>query len=155
MSAEGKISERLALVGTVDPGALTATTYATDVVDMRLIHELIFVMLIGSMGGSTATAQLVVYANTANSTSGGTAITGKTFTAANFSGSGTAGGDNKQGIIGVTDAEVAAALDGARYCYAVLTVGTSTSGASVVILAEMSRYEPAVNYDLASVREVI
>lgn len=150
-----RISERLAIVATIDPDNYSASTYATDVVDMSRYRRVIFVLLTGDLGSATATLQLQVYANTTNAASGGTAITSKVFTAATFSGSGSANGDDKQGIIEVTGAEVAAALTGARYVYAVLTVGTAASDCAVAVLASNARYDPASDNDLASVKEII
>lgn len=149
-------SDRAALLARISPASLSANTYTSDVIDMRYWHRVAIILLTGVLGNN-GTAQVTVQANTTNAASGGTTITGKTFTAANFSGSGsgTAGGSLHEGIIEVTDAEVAAALDGARYLYASLVIGTATSLASLAIIGLDPRYEPASDFDLASVREII
>lgn len=146
--------ERCAILGTVDPGALSATTYNTDIVDMRYWRRVAFILLAGTIGDVDGTLQLQLYVNTANSTSSPapTAVAGKVFTATNFSGS---TDSNKQGIIEITAEECETALDFGRYLFATLTVGTQTSGASVLVLGIDARYGPATEYDLASVTEVI
>lgn len=146
--------ERCAILATVDPGALTATTYNTDIIDMRYWRRVAFILLAGTIGDVDGTLQLQLYVNTANSVSSPapTAVTGKVFTAANFSGS---TDSNKQGVIEITAEECENALDGGRYLFATLTVATQTNGACVVALGIDARYGPATDYDLASVVEVI
>jgi hypothetical protein len=148
-----KLTEELGLVASIPPAVASATTYNSDVIDMSKFHRALFVLTVGAYGAAEATINVQLYANTANSTSGGTAITGKTFTAATFSGS--AAGTNKEGLIEVSAAEVQEALDGARYVYAVVTVATNTVAFSLAVLAGVARYEPAFDYDLASVAEII
>lgn len=149
-----KITEELALVASIPPAVATANTYNSDVIDLSKFHQgVVFTLLVGAYGASGATIDMQIYANTANSTSGGTAITGKSFTDATFSGS--AAGTNKEGLINVTPAEVAAALAGARYCYAVVTVGTNTVAFALAVHAAAPRYTPASDYDLSSVAEIV
>lgn len=148
-----KLSERLAIVATVDPQSAAAGTYNTDVIDVSTRRRLLFAIATGAYGASGSTVDVQVYANASNSTSGGTAITGKTFTDSTFSGS--AAGANKQGLIEVTDEDVAAAVDGGRYCYAVVTVGTNSAIIAVIVLAGDVRYHPASDSDLASVAEIV
>lgn len=149
-------SDRAALLGRVSPNALTAASYNTDVVDMRRWRRIIAVLLTGDVGNN-GTVQVQLYANTANSTSGGTAISGKTFTASLFtgSGSGTAGASYHEGIIEVTDAEVLAALANACYVYATLTIGAATSDATLILLGVDPRYAPGADYDLSTVQEIV
>lgn len=145
--------ERMALVASIPPAVASANTYASDVVDMSKFRRLLAVLTVGAYGASGATLDVQLYANTANSASGGTAITGKTFTDSTFSGS--AAGTNKEGLIEVTAEEVEAALAGARYVYAVVTVGTNTVAFSLALLAADCRYGPASDFDLSSVAEIV
>jgi len=135
--------EELAVVASIPPAVASATTYNTDVVDMDVFGRALVVVNIGAYGAEGATFNLQLYANTTNSTSGGTAIDGKTFAAATFSGS--AAGTNKEGVIHVTAAEMEETA----------TVATDTVAFSLVILAGTARYEPASQFDLASVAEIV
>lgn len=148
-----QMSERMAVVATIDPAAIAAGTVNTDVIDMRLFRRALFVVATGALGSASATVDLTVYANTANSTSGGTAITGKSLAAGTFSGS--VGGNNKQAVIEITAEECEAAVAGGRYVYAALEVGGATSTACVVVLAGDARYNPASDYDLSTVVEIV
>jgi hypothetical protein len=153
-----QFSERCAILATIDPASLTAADYDSDIIDMKYWRRVAIILITGVMGNN-GTAQIAVKVNTANSTSSPTpvSVTGKAFTASSFSGSGsgTAGGTNHQGIIEVTAEECEAALDGGRYLFARLTIGTATSIAGLVILGIDSRYGPAADYDLSDVREII
>lgn len=153
-----KFSERGAILAKVKPGALTATTYNSDIVDMKQWGRVAILVLSGTLGNN-GTLQIAVKVNTANSTSSPTptTITGKAFTAATFSGSGsgTAGGSNHEGIIEVRASECEAALAGGRYLFVTLTVGTATSDACVVIIGLDPSYTPGTDYDLSTVAEII
>ena len=151
MSAQ--LMEVPAIVATIDPAVQTVATHDSDVVDMKSFRRAIVVVGTGAYTAAGSTLNVTVYANTANSASGGTAITGKTFTSSTFSGS--AAGQAKQGVIVVTADEMEEALAGARYLYAEMTVGTNTINAALFILADNARYEPATDNDLASVAEII
>ena len=146
--------ERCAILATVDPGALTADTYNTDIIDMRYWRRVAFILLAGDIGSTDGTLQLQLYVNTASSTSSPapTAVTGKVFTAASFTGS---TDSNKQGIIEITAEECETALDAGRYLFGALTVATQTNDACVVAIGIDARYGPGTAYDLASVTEVI
>jgi hypothetical protein len=148
-----KLSEELAILSTIDPAVQSAATHATDVIDLAQFPRTLWLLLTGAYAAAGATANLQIYANTANSASGGTAIVGKTFTAATFSGS--AAGTNAQGAISLLASEAEAALAGARYAYGVLTVATDTVAAAVAVLGGTARYAPVDGYDLASVKEII
>lgn len=148
-----KLSEGLALVSSISPSVASANTYTSDVVDMSKFRRAICVVLTGAYGASGATFDVTLYANTANSASGGTAITGKSFTDATFSGS--AAGQNKEGIIEVTAEQMEAALAGGRYLYASATVATNTVAFGLAILAGEARYGPASDYDLSTVAEIV
>lgn len=153
-----QFSERCAILATIDPASLAAGAYDTDIIDMRYWRRVAIIVLSGVLG-NLGTLQVAVKVNTANSVSSPTptTITGKAFTAATFSGSGsgTAGGSQHQGIIEVTAEECENALDFGRYLFATLTVGTATSIAGVVILGLDARYGPAADYDLSDVKEII
>lgn len=149
-------SDRLAIVARVSPNALAAAAYTSDVIDMSKWRRVAAILATGDVGNN-GTVVVTAQANTANSASGGTTISGKAFTSSNFtgSGSGTAGGSNHEDIIEVSDEDVRDALDGARYLYFTLTVGTATSDATLIVVGIDPRYEPASDSDLSSVLEII
>lgn len=149
-------SDRIAIVARVSPNALGANTYASDVIDMSKVRRCAAILATGDVGNN-GTVVVKVYANTANSASGGTQLTSKVFTASHFtgSGSGTDGGSYHEGVIEFTDEDIRDALDGARYAYVTLTIGTATSDATVIVIGLDARYEPASGHDLGSVLEII
>jgi hypothetical protein len=140
-----RLSEGLAIIATIDP-ASHSTAQNSDGIDMRLFRRVIFVVAAGAIGANTLTA--VIKGGNDNSTFA-TTLTGKTFSSGVFSGS---VDNNTQGIIEVT-AEECAAQD-VRY----IRMEATPSGAAifgVVALAGVARYEPASDYDLASVAEIV
>jgi hypothetical protein len=151
--AGAQLSEELALVASIPPAVGAIGAVSSDVIDMKLLRRALFALTVGEYGAADATINVVVYANTTNSTSGGTAISGKTFTAATFSGS--AAGTNSEGLIEVSASEVAAAVAGGRYAYATVTIAEDTVAYSLAVLAGVARYEDASEYDLASVKAII
>lgn len=151
MSYTAKLTERLALAATIPADQRGASDTNSDVVDMRNHRRALVVAIVGDIA-TGATFNVTVYANTANSTSGGTAITGKSFTAASFSGT---GGSNQEGLIEVSAEEVAAAVAGGRYLFATATVAGGNVDYALAILVDDSRYGPSTEYDLASVAEIV
>lgn len=140
-----QLSQSLAIVATIDP-ASHSTAQNSDGIDMRLFRRVIFVVTAGAIGANTITA--VIKGGTDNSTFG-TTLTGKTFSSGTFSGS---GDNNTQGIIEVTSEECMA--QSVRY----IRMEATPSGAAifgVVALAGVARYEPASDYDLASVEQIV
>lgn len=137
--------EEVAVVGTVDPGTLSATSYSTDTIDMDVYRAVTFVVLTGTLG-SSGTVDFKVQQST-----NGTAwsdMTGKAITQLTKAG----GDDNVQAIVHVDASELGA---GYRYVKGVLTVGTASSGAGVIALASGLRFTPASAYDLTSVKEIV
>jgi len=143
-----RLSEKLAVLGTIDPqavGGTTTTTVSSDVVDMSAFRRVMFVLSVGTLGvGSTV--DLTVYKGTATGTvtSSHTAITQLT-----------AADDDKQVIVEVTAEQV----EPNRYVKAVIVAADSGAGTidgmSLVALGGECRHGPAVNYDLSSVDEIV
>lgn len=149
-------SDRVALIGRISPNALTAATYTSDVFDFSK-YDRVFAALATGDVGNNGTVNVQAYAVATNANSGGTAITGKTFTASNFtgSGSGTAGGSYHEGVIEVDGLDAKAVLATARYGYFTLTVGTATSDATLLIFGLDPKYAPASDNDLSTVLEIV
>lgn len=141
-------SERIAVLGTIDPDAYTAAAYNTDVIDMQNWGRVLFIIQAGDLG-SSATLDFLVKGDSASGGSFTTTVTGKTITQLTQAGS----DSDKQVIVEVTAVEAKA--QGFRYLRGTMTVGTATSDAGVIVLGVDPRFSPASNYDLASVDEII
>jgi hypothetical protein len=145
------MTEESAVVGQISPASRTPSTTYSTVVDMSLIGRLVATVLVGAMGEG-ATLDATFYGNTVNSTSGGTAITGKSLAADTFSGS---GDQNGVALIEVTSEEVAA--QGFRYVFLDVTTTTAAIVYGAVLTAYHTRYANAATDlpDLAAVREIV
>ena len=148
MSSNERMSERLALVGTIDPDAYGTGAQTMDVIDMQHYRRVLFTVLAGTLGTS-GTIDFAIYGDSGSNGSFATLITGKEVTQITDAGT----HSDKQRQIEVTAEEVAA--QGLRYLRASMTVGTATSDACAIAQAEGLRYRPASAYDLASVDEII
>jgi len=145
--AEGKLSDRLAIVSCIDPDAYTTGTQTGDAIDMSVHRQIMTIVQAGALG-SSATLNCLL---TESATSGGTytQITGKGITQLTQAGT----DSDKQAVVEVTAEEVIA--QGYRYIRGTMTVTTATSDAGVLTLADFSRYSPASEYDLSSVDEIV
>lgn len=143
-----RASERVAVIGTIDPDAYTAAAYNTDVIDMQKFERVLFLVLAGDLG-SSATLDFVVKGDAAAGGSFTETVTGKVIT--QFTQAGT--DSDKQAIVEVTAAEARA--QGFRYLRGTLTIGTATSDAGVVVLGFDPRFNPASRYNLATVDEIV
>lgn len=142
-----KLSEALAVVGTIDPVDRTATgTALSDAIDMSKFHQVVFTLMLGAIG-ATDTIDLKL---TECATSGGTYtdISGKAITQLGGS------DDNKQAVINLRGDEL---TPGYRYVKAKLTHGGTATSVLVSLLCQggQARYKPASDNDLASVDEIV
>jgi hypothetical protein len=140
-------SERVAVVGTVDPQTVANSEKLTDAVDMSKWHEVMFVFLTGDMAAETIDFKLQESA-----TSGGTYtdISGKAATqlAAHASNN-----DNKQLVINLKSEELSS---GMRYVKGRAITGGATGGpACIVALGVKPRFGPGSDDDLSSVAEIV
>lgn len=148
MSYTQRMSEKILVVGVIDPDAYTqsATTYKTGAIDMSLHRRVLFVVQVGEMA-ATSTVDFAVYGDTASNGSFATKLTGKEITRLTQAGT----DSDKQALVEVTAEEVFA--QGKRYIRGDLLVGTAASDAAVIALAMHSRYQPGA--DLSSVDEIV
>lgn len=146
MSLENMLDE-LAIVATIDPDAYGTGAATTDVIDMSYYPEVLFIVMAGDLG-SSATLDFLVKGDTASNGSFATTITGKSITQLTQAGT----DSDKQVVVRVTAEEVAA--QGFRYIRGTMTVGAASSDCGVIALARV-RYNPATEYDLATVDEAI
>lgn len=138
-------SEKCAVVGTVDPDVLTATTHDTDVIDMSLFEEVMFVVMAGTLG-SSATFDFDVVSDSASG--GSYTNTVKSITQLTDAGS----DSDKQVVVNVRAEDLP---DGDRYIKGTVTVATASSDGGVVAIGLNPRYGPASDNDLASVDEIV
>jgi len=156
--ASNWLHQELAIVGTIDPavmstsGATTSTTNAwTDAVDMDVFEKAVFIVLTNTIAASSGVT-LTVYSDGASATGGMTSAiaTSTTLLAADS--------DDQQWIEIDTEDMNPDIRD--RYVRAQLvvapTAGTSaTATVAVVALAGRCRYQPASDYDLATVTGIV
>lgn len=144
---KGLLTERLAVLGTVDPDAYGTGTQGTDWVDMSKFVQVLFAVMVGTLGSSATIDFKVQEAKTA---AGGNAqdLTGKSITQLTEAGT----DDDKQALVNVRADELS---DDYRYVRGVLTVGVADSDAGVLVLGGDPTYAPASDFDLASVDEIV
>lgn len=149
-------SEKIAVVGTIDPDAYTAdddTPQTSDWVDMADWHQ---VMAVGLLGTLAATIGIAAKLEQATSSAGAGAkdITGKAITALDGD------DDDKQFVINCRADELDQA-GGFRYARLSMTISDTASpdaaaaDAGAVLLGVDPRYGPADEHDLASVAEIV
>jgi hypothetical protein len=148
LPTEGRLSEALALVATIDPDAYGTGTQNTDVIDMKYHRRVIFVVMAGTLG-SSAVLNFAVKADTASNGSFTTTLSGKSITPLTDAGT----DSDKQAIVEVTAEEVAA--EGFRYLRGLATLTIATSDYGAVALASHARYSPASEFDLSTVDEIV
>lgn len=145
MNLNIRISEQLALVGTVDPLLRDDTTVNTDVIDLKNVFRVAF--LVG-VGATDITVDFAVRVSNNADGSSDAALSGASVT--QYS----ATDDGKWKWVEVDAITVKAA--GYRYIFGKFTVGNGTTGANVTCVAlAQTRYGPATDFDLADVAEVV
>lgn len=144
-----RLSERLAVLATIDPQSATAGDYDSDAVDMRLFRRALFALLVGTISTSgTVDAKLQ---GSVDGSTGWTDISGKSITQLTQAGT----DSNKQVLLEITDAELANANDDFRYVRLRVTTAVAASLIAAVALGGDTRYAPASDNDLASVDEIV
>ena len=146
MSFNSLLSERLAVVATIDPADQGTSAATSDYVDMSKFDKLLGVVLVGAITG-TIDAKLVQA--TDSSGTGVKDVTGKAITTIADD------EDAGQALINLRADELD--IDGGfRYAALVLTpTGGTTNLASAVLLGGDAKNNPASDDDLASVAEII
>lgn len=146
-----RLSEQLAIVATIDPTQATATgTAATDIFDMSVHHEAMFIIKFNAVTPNGATIDFEVQEGT-----GTTAGTFNTVTAVAAAVQGTgANADDDQWVITVRGEDM---TDGYRYLRGFVTLGgtVTTVEYDVTVLADRARFKPASDNDLASVTQIV
>lgn len=146
MNFEGNITEKLAVVATIDPDANGAAAYSTDTIDMSKWERVLFIVMVGEMA-STSTVDFDVVSDPL--TGGSYATTEASITQLTQAGT----DSDKQVLVEVRGVDVAA--NGNRWIKGVLTVGEAASDSAVVALGVPRNAYPAFDNDLASVDEIV
>jgi hypothetical protein len=146
-TSNSTFSERVAVVGAIDPDAYTASASydkLTDAIDMSKWNRVAFIVMAGDVA-DTATVDLKI---TEADTAGGSYsdLAGKAITQL------TTDDDDKQAVVEVRADELGA---GKRFLKGALRTATAASDAAVIVLGIDARIEPASDNDLASVDEIV
>lgn len=143
----GKLSELLAVVGTIDPATVTSTEVFTDVVDMGANAQALAIACIGNMAAETV--DFKCYSCDSDG-SNAAAITGLAATqlAAHASNN-----DNKQIVINVRDDALLAS--GKQHVKFGLVTGGATGGPCAVVVVAAPRQGLASAADLSTVVEIV
>ncbi len=120
------LSQRLAIVATIDPSQQTTAAVGSTVVDLRRHPEVVFICQTGVLG-TAATVDMKL--QTGATTSPTTDLTGKSVTQLVK-----ATNDTNQVLIGIRRSDLPV---GHFYCRALVTVGTAASYTSLLGLAEV------------------
>lgn len=144
-----KLYERVALLATIDPEAQGASAVITDEIDMKYWREVMFIVMVGTLGASATVDFSVKGGASTNPGSHATAVTGKAITQLTQAG----GDSDKQVLLHITADELAD--QGLRFIEGTLTVATASCDVAVVAVGSRARYQPAQDYDLASVAEIV
>ena len=133
-----RLSEQLAIVATIDPIVVTGTVAVSDAFIMTNHRRALFILMTEA---AFASATVLIQDNPAAAFTAGTAtlLTGTT---------GTVVGNASQYLYEVSAAALTA---GSTWLRASLTGITPNDIISMVVLADVDRYKPASQYDLASV----
>lgn len=143
MTPNVKASEKIALVGAVNPQTVSNTEVFTPVVDLGAYHQALGIAMLGNMASET-----IDFKAYRCDSDGGNAVALKSATQLAAS---AAANDNKQVLINVTADELMAA--GAQYVKFGLVTGGATGGAAAVVaLGVDGRFGPAAQ--ASSVLEV-
>lgn len=148
MYANSRISEQLALLGTIDPVSQGAGTVTTGWISAADFERFVAVIQTGVLGASaTVDAKL----QQATNSSGGSAkdITSKAITQIVK-----ASGDNKQAEINLRAEELDTA-NGFSYFRLSLTVGTAASLVAAQVRGAVPRHFPASALNAASVVQLV
>ena len=140
------LTERLALVATIDPDALDVGTHHSDPVNLAHHRKVLWLLPLGSLGGPNGTVDVELQqADTDDGTY--TAIAGKALAQYSY----TAGDHYEQGIIELDADELAPGNPWAR---AAVTVAGNNSYVSLVAIAGDHRFTPPADTQLASLTQI-
>lgn len=144
-----KPSERIAVVGVIDPDANAAGTYVTGWVPASRFFSYMVLVMAGTLGASATLDAKIEQATDADGADAKD-ITGAAITQLTQAGS----DSDKQAIINLRTEKLD--VDGGfGYIRLSMTVGTATSDCGAVLLGVDGRNEPASDFDTSTVDEIV
>lgn len=146
-ASNAKASERVAIVGVIDPDANTAGTLLTAAIDMSKWGRVLFIVQSGDLG----TNGTLDFSITESATSGGSYAAmspAKAITQLTEAGT----DSNKQVLLEVRADEL---TDGKRFIKGNFVTATATGDSSAVALGFDPRYTPLTSDDLSTVDEIV
>lgn len=148
MNTNIKLNERIAILATLDPASVAASTVVTTWVSVANFHSIAALIQTGVLG-TAATVDAKLRQATDSSGTGAKDVTGKAITQIVK-----ASGDNKQATIELRaeDLDVANAF---AFVALSLTVGTAASIVGAMLVGANARYAPASSFNQAAVVQVV
>lgn len=148
MSASAYLSEKVAVGAAIDPQLVDNNNVTSDYIDMSKFERVMFVVQVGA---TDTTVDAAIMAATDSGGTSAAAVSGKAITQLG------ATDDNKQAILEINAAEVAALSGSKTHVACKITVGDGSTGAyvSCIGLAAEPRFHPASDNDVASVAEIV
>ncbi len=142
-------SDRVAVVGVIDPDANAAGTLTTGWISMSDFQSVMAVVQAGTLGSNATIDAKLEQASDASGT-GAKDIEGAAITQLTEAG----GDDDKQAVIYCNGEDLDLKNDFSHVRLS-MTIGTANSDSSAIVLGLDPRYAPASNGDLASVAEIV
>lgn len=142
-------ADNAAVLAVIDPDAYGASTEVSDWVDASQFHQILAIVMAGTLG-SSATLDAKLRQATSAAGAGAKDITGAAITQLTQAGTDA----DKQAIMSL-DVDALDIAGGFRYVALSMTIGTATSDAAGLIIGLAPRVGPASDNDLASVDEIV
>ena len=150
MNINALASEQAAIVATIDPDVITASTVLSDYVDASEFANYQAIVMAGTLGASATLDAKLVQATDGSGT-GVKDITGKAITQLTQA---SPDDSDKQAVINLKPEELDVANSFTHFALS-YTVAVATSDGGAIILGQDPRYGPASDNDLASVAEIV
>jgi hypothetical protein len=148
MNPNVKLSEKVAILATLDPASVAAGTVLTSWVPLANVGQLTALIQTGVLGAS-ATVDAKLRQATDSSGTGAKDVTGKSITQIVK-----ATGDNVQALVEMR-AEDLDVNNGFGYVALSVTVGTAASQLSAALIGSATRYLPASTLNQAAVKQIV
>jgi hypothetical protein len=149
MASNVKPSERVALLGAINPQSAAAGTLTTGWIDVSKWGSVQAVLLAGALGASATVDAKFEQASAAGGT-GAKDVTGYAITQLTKAGT----DDNKQVIVNLPT-EKLDINNGFRWVRLSVTVATAACLVSAIVQGFDGRFEPASDFDAATVDEIV
>lgn len=139
-----RLSEKVALIGTIDPQTITTVEVFSDVIDMSKFDKVMAVF----MGGNMASDGTMVCRAVTCDSAGNNVAALKTATAVD------AGTDNSQVIVEVDNQDLAGGATNKDRYIKFGMVSAGSGGPVAVAVLGVAKYGPSSDQDLATVLEI-